>query len=46
MDNVCEWYALCTNPAVGTVTHPILGEVPCCERCAKKHNLTINKEEN
>lgn len=38
---LCEWYALCMNPAEGTVTHPILGEVPTCSRCAGKHNLRL-----
>lgn len=39
---MCEYYLLCTNPAEGTVTHPILGEVPTCARCANKHDLTLN----
>lgn len=32
----CEWFALCTNEAVGVIVHPILGRVPCCQRCADK----------
>ena len=32
----CEWFALCTKPAAGTVAHPILGDVPICERCAER----------
>ena len=40
---MCEWYALCDNPPAGTVTHPILGEVPTCTRCANKHQLTFTK---
>jgi hypothetical protein len=35
---------MCTNLATGTVTHPVLGEVPCCDRCAIRHALTIKKE--
>lgn len=36
---VCEWFALCDHPAVGTVDHPILGAVPACERCITKQGL-------
>lgn len=32
----CAWFALCTNPAIKTRTHPILGNVPICERCDQK----------
>lgn len=32
----CEYFALCTNDADGTVTHPVLGQVPTCIRCAEK----------
>lgn len=38
---MCDWYKLCHNPPVGTVTHPILGEVPTCEPCAAKHDLAL-----
>jgi len=31
---LCEWFAMCANPADGMMPHPILGGVPCCERCA------------
>lgn len=35
---VCEWFALCTNPATDVEPHPILGSVPVCERCkARAH---------
>lgn len=37
----CEWYALCMNSPDGTVTHPVLGEVPTCERCARRHALKL-----
>ncbi len=32
----CQWFALCDNQATGTLAHPILGEVPICDRCAAK----------
>lgn len=35
----CAWYALCANPSVGTVSHPILGDVPICDRCCDKHSM-------
>lgn len=38
---LCEWYALCMNAAVGTTPHPVLGDVPICVRCAKKHELNV-----
>lgn len=38
----CQWFALCTNEAVGCVTHSILGDVPICERCAEKVGLTAD----
>lgn len=34
MQTLCAWFALCTRPAVTTVSHPVLGDVPCCQRCA------------
>lgn len=30
---LCEWFALCLRPATGTVHHPVLGDVPTCDRC-------------
>lgn len=30
----CSWYAMCSNPATEVESHPILGGVPVCERCA------------
>lgn len=32
----CEWFALCDNIATKTITHPILGDVPVCDRCYAK----------
>ena len=29
----CKWFLLCENSATGTTPHPILGEVPTCDRC-------------
>lgn len=31
----CQWFALCPNKATGTIRHPILGDVPICDRCRK-----------
>jgi hypothetical protein len=40
---VCEWFALCENPATGLVAHPVLGHVPTCQRCADRFNLTLEE---
>lgn len=32
---ICAWFALCDRPAVVTVEHPLLGNVPACARCAR-----------
>lgn len=37
---ICGWFAMCANPAEGYVDHPI-GPVPCCKRCATKHELDL-----
>jgi hypothetical protein len=39
----CEWFALCDHPAAGVVKHPVLGDVPTCERCASQHGLTLEQ---
>ena len=41
-DYPCQWFALCTNPAAGTVAHPILGSVPTCQRCADKAGCPLD----
>jgi hypothetical protein len=33
---LCEWWARCEYPATTTRRHPILGDVPICERCTRK----------
>lgn len=37
---ICEWYALCDHEATAMVSHPVLGEVPTCQRCVDKHNMS------
>jgi len=37
----CEWFALCDHEADGTVSHPILGAVPTCQRCADRLDLHL-----
>lgn len=32
----CEWFALCPNVATDTRWHPIVGDVPVCDECAKR----------
>jgi hypothetical protein len=29
----CRWFAMCENAATGTMPHPVLGDVPICDRC-------------
>lgn len=31
----CEWFALCGNEATTSLPHPVLGDVPVCDRCRK-----------
>lgn len=38
---LCEWFALCGQPAAGALPHPILGGVPCCARCADLAGQTL-----
>lgn len=32
----CQVFLLCRNEATTTIPHPILGNVPACQRCADK----------
>ena len=36
---VCEWFAMCDHEAIGVVSHPVLGDVPICQRCADNMGL-------
>ena len=36
---LCEWYAHCYKVAEWSVWHPILGRVPTCDRCVKRHDM-------
>ena len=36
---LCEWFALCDHPAVGTIDHPALGAVPVCRRCIDRLDM-------
>ncbi len=30
---MCQWFAGCRNVATGETAHPVLGDVPTCDRC-------------
>ncbi len=32
----CQWFLLCENPATTVRPHPILGNVPICDRCNER----------
>lgn len=32
----CQWFLMCENRAVTLEPHPILNEVPICNRCQEK----------
>jgi len=38
---ICAWFAMCDRPADGAVSHPILGWVPTCRRCATSLDLDL-----
>jgi hypothetical protein len=40
MGQVCQWFALCPNDATHTLAHPILGDVPICDRCQAKYDAS------
>lgn len=42
---LCEWFALCTREAAGTVYHPVLGDVPTCDRCRDKADPLLTQDE-
>jgi hypothetical protein len=33
MTTICRWFLKCGRPATGTTPHPVLGDVPTCDRC-------------
>lgn len=44
--DICQWFLLCGNPATDTQPHPVLGDVPICERCkalAEPPKVTLNE---
>jgi len=41
---VCSWFALCFNDTTKAAPYPILGYVPCCDRCAEKMEITNRVE--
>ncbi len=43
-DGQCRWFLMCHNHAVTTLTHPILGNVPICDRCLHKTMMMTNLE--
>lgn len=38
----CQWFIHCGNRPAGTVRHRILGDVPCCWRCATALHLALD----
>lgn len=33
----CAWFALCDHTATSLEPHPVLGDVPICDRCREKN---------
>lgn len=31
--SVCAWFAGCDNISTGAMAHPVIGDVPICDRC-------------
>src|SRR5688500_19681980 len=38
---LCAWHGLCGQPAEGTCSHPVLGAVAVCGRCASVDGLDV-----
>lgn len=38
----CNLFPMCDNRIEGTVTNPLMGEIPSCERCARITGQTLN----
>ena len=38
---LCAWHSLCDQPAEGTCSHPVLGAVAVCRRCASDDGLDV-----
>ena len=32
----CQTFILCSNEATTTIRNPVVGDVPCCQRCKDK----------
>lgn len=43
---LCAWFGGCGRGAVGVVDHPMLGEVPVCQRCGDFSKRRINYYNN
>jgi hypothetical protein len=41
--NKCQYFLKCNNEATTSVPHPILKEVPCCQKCKEFYN-NINSQ--
>lgn len=36
---ICEWFAMCDHETTEGASHPILGVVPICARCAERMEI-------
>lgn len=34
--SVCAWFAGCDNISTGAMSHPVIGDVPICDRCRER----------